>query len=62
MKSKKRRRTLITEFLPKTSKIKENDNNNDYVVLLSVFTTKSQPAVTRSTPYNWPATSLASLY
>ena len=62
VKEKKVRRTLITEPFPKTSKIKENDNNNDYEVLLPVFTTKSQPAVTRSTSYNWPATSLASLY
>lgn len=61
VKEKKVRRILITEPFPKTSKIKENDNNDGYLVLLFVFTTESQPAVTRGTPYNWLATSLASL-
>ena len=61
VKEKKVRRILITEPFPKTSKIKENDNNDGYLVLLFVFTTESQPAVTRGTRYNWSATSLASL-
>ena len=48
--------------MPKKSKIKENDvNDEDYVVPLTIFTTGSQPPVTFSTPYNWSANPLASL-
>ena len=48
--------------MPKKSKIKENDvNDENYVVLLPICTTKSQPTVTCSTSYNWSATPLASL-
>ena len=59
MNSKKRKQERP---FPKKSKIKENDvNDEDYVVLLSTFTTESQPTVTCNTPYNWSVTPLASL-
>ena len=49
-KEKRLRQTLIKQTLPKKSKIKENDvNDDDYVVPLPVFTTESQPAATCST-------------
>ena len=58
----KKARILIRKPLPKKSKIKENDvNDEDYVVPLPIFTTESQPTVTCSTSYNWSATPLASL-
>ena len=65
IKEKKARRTLISQPLPKKSKIKENNdvNDEDDVVPLPISTTvtESQPTVTCSTPYNWSATPLASL-
>ena len=58
----KKARILIRKPLPKKSKIKENDvNDEDYVVPLPIFTTESQPTVTCSTSYDWSATPLASL-
>ena len=65
VEEKKARGTLITRPLPKKSKIKENnavDDEDDAVPLpISTTVTESQPLVTCSTPYYWPATPLASL-
>ena len=65
VEEKKARGTLITRPLPKKSKIKENnavDDEDDAIPLpISTTVTESQPPVTCSTPYYWPATPLASL-
>ena len=62
-KEKKARRTSIRQPLPKKSKIKENEiNDEDYAVPLTIFfTTESQPTVTCNTPYNCSVTPFASL-
>ena len=62
-KEKKAIRTSIRQPLPKKSKIKENEiNDEDYAVPLTIFfTTDSQPTVTCNTPYNCSVTPLASL-
>ena len=62
-KEKKARKTSVRQPLPKKSKIKENEiNDEDYAVPLPIFfTTESQPTVTCNTPYNWSITPLASL-
>ena len=52
-------RTLIRQPMPKKSKIKEGDVNDEDYVPVSIFTNDSQPTVTRST--SWSATPLASL-
>ena len=60
VEKKKAKRFLIRQPLPKKGKIKENndvDDEDDVVALpISTTVTKSQPAVTCSTPYNWSAT------
>ena len=52
-------RTLIRQPMPKKSKIKEGDVNDEDYVPASIFTNDSQPTVTCST--SWSATPLASL-
>ena len=65
VEEKKARRTLIRQLFPKKRKIKENsdvDDEDDVVPLpISTTVTESQPAVTCSTSYNWPADEMKAL-